>query len=65
MTVEEYLEDELADNSDDEKQMQKAEYRVGRKVKAAAANNSKRKAGSIWSHKCSCCSKPTTARAVF
>lgn len=47
VTVEEYLEDELADNSDDEKRMQKAEYRAGRKVKAAAAKYSKKKAGSI------------------
>ena len=46
-TVEEYLEDELADNSDDEKQMQKAEFRVGRKLKAAAAKNAKKKAGSL------------------
>ena len=45
--VEEYLEDELADNSDDDKRMQKAEYRAGRRVKAAAAKNSKKKAGSI------------------
>lgn len=28
-TVDEYLEDELADNSGDEKRMQKAEYRAG------------------------------------
>ena len=36
-TVEEYLEDELADNSDDEKQMQKAEFRAGRKLRAKTA----------------------------
>jgi uncharacterized protein YeaO (DUF488 family) len=44
-TVEEYLEDELADNSDDEKRMQKAEFRAGRKLKAAAAKTAKKKAG--------------------
>ena len=42
-TVEEYLEDELAENSDDEKRMQKAEYRAGRKLKAAAAKTGKKK----------------------
>ena len=42
-TVEEYLEDELAENSDDEKRMQKAEYRAGRKLKAAAAKTIKKK----------------------
>ena len=36
VTMGEYLEDELAD---DEKRMQKAKYRAGRKVKAAAAKN--------------------------
>ena len=46
-TVEEYLEDELADNSDDEKRMQKAEFRASRKLKAAAAKNAKKKAGSL------------------
>ena len=46
-TVKEYLEDELADNSDDEKRMQKAEFRAGRKLKAAAAKNAKKKAGSL------------------
>ena len=44
-TVEEYLEDELAANSDDEKHMQKAEFRAGRKLKASAAKNMKKKAG--------------------
>ena len=44
-TVEEYLEDELADNSDDEKRMQKAEFRAGRKLKAAAAKTAKKKVG--------------------
>ena len=43
VTVEEYLEDELAENSDDEKRMQKAEYRAGRKLKAAAAKTGKKK----------------------
>ena len=42
-TIEEYLEDELAENSDDEKRMQKAEYRAGRKLKAAAAKTGKKK----------------------
>ena len=41
-TVEEYLDDELADNSDDEKCMYKAELCAGRKRKAAeAAKNQK------------------------
>ena len=44
-TVKEYLEDELADNSDDEKRMQKAEFRAGKKLKAAAAKTAKKKAG--------------------
>ena len=44
VTLEEYLEDELADNSDDEKHMQKAEFRVGKKLKAAAAKTAKKKA---------------------
>ena len=45
-TMEEYLEDELADN-DDEKRMQKAEFQAGRKLKATAAKNAKKKAGSL------------------
>ena len=40
--MEEYEEDELADNSDNEKRQFRAEQRAGRKVKAAAAK-SKRK----------------------
>ena len=44
-TVKEDLEDELAANSDDEKRMQKAEFRVGRKLKASAAKTAKKKAG--------------------
>ena len=43
--MKEYLEDELAANSDDEKRMQKAEFRVGRKLKASAAKTAKKKAG--------------------
>ena len=43
--VEEYLEDELADDSDDEKRIQKAEFRAGRKLKASAAKNTKKKSG--------------------
>jgi hypothetical protein len=46
-TVDEYLEDELADDSDDEKRMQKAEFRAGRKLKATAAKNAKNKGGSM------------------
>jgi len=42
-TVEEYIEDELADNSDDEKRIQRAEVRAGRKLKTAAAKSGKQK----------------------
>ena len=42
MTVEKYLEDELADNSDDEKHMQKVEFQAGKKLKAAAAKTAKK-----------------------
>ena len=42
MTVEKYLEDELADNSDDEKRMQKVEFQAGKKLKAAAAKTAKK-----------------------
>ena len=41
-TVEEYIEDELAD-SDDEKRIQRAEVRAGRKLKTAAAKSGKQK----------------------
>ena len=34
VTVDEYVEDELADNEDDKKRMFKAEARVGRKLKS-------------------------------
>ena len=44
-TVKEHLEDELADDSDDEKRIQKAEFRAGRKLKATAAKNAKKKGG--------------------
>ena len=43
--VEEYLEDELVDDSDDEKHIQKVEFRRGRKLKATAAKNAKKKGG--------------------
>ena len=42
-TVEEYEEDELAENSDDEKRLFRAEARAGRRLKAAAAKSFKRK----------------------
>ena len=38
-TVEEHLDDKLAENSDDEERMQKAEYRAGRRLKAVATKN--------------------------
>ena len=41
--VEEYLEDELAESSDDEKHIQEAKYRADRKLKAAAAKIGKKK----------------------
>ena len=44
-TIEEYKEDELADNSDNEKWLYRAELRAGRKVKAVAAKNRKKKDG--------------------
>ena len=46
VTVEEYVEDELADNSDDEKRMQKAEFQSGKKLKAAATKTAKRRLAS-------------------
>ena len=42
-TVEEYVTDELADDSDDEKRLYKAESRAGRKVKEAKAKTTKKK----------------------
>ena len=44
-TVEEYMDDELAENSDDEKRMFKAELRAGRKRKAAEAAKNKARKG--------------------
>ena len=44
-TVEEYLKDELAANSNDETRMQKAEFQAERKLKAAAAKTTKKRAG--------------------
>lgn len=35
-TIEEYIEDELADNSDDEKRLSRADARAGKKLKEAA-----------------------------
>ena len=46
-TVDEYIEDALADNSDDEKRLFKAEARVGRKVKAVQAAKLKKKKGTF------------------
>ena len=43
--VEKYEEDELAENSDDEKRPYRAELHTERKVKAAAAKNKKKKDG--------------------
>ena len=39
VTVKEYEEDKLADNSDDEKQLYRAKMRVGKKIKANVDNN--------------------------
>jgi hypothetical protein len=52
VTIDEYLEDELADDSDDEKRMQKAEFRAGRKLKATAAKNAKRRVVRCRSDQC-------------
>ena len=41
--MDEYEEDELAENSDDEKRLYRTEMRAGRKLKAAAARIRKRK----------------------
>ena len=43
-TVKECLEDELEDNSDNEKRMQKAVFLAGKKFKYAAAKTAKKKA---------------------
>ena len=56
-TVEEYLEDELAENSDNEKRMQKAKYRAGRKLKAAAAKTGKKSQYGSLSMSLVCCGK--------
>ena len=44
-TVAEYEEDELADNSDDEKRLFRAEVRAGRKIKQKSAKETKKKGG--------------------
>ena len=45
-TVDEYMDDELADNSDDEKRLFRAEQRAGRRVKSQSNNKlGRRKAG--------------------
>ena len=41
VTVEEYTTDELADDSEDEKRLSKAEARAGKKLKTAKAKNKK------------------------
>ena len=41
--MDEYEEDELAENSDDEKRLYRAEMRASGKLKAAAAKNRKKK----------------------
>ena len=43
-TVDEYVADELADDSDDEKRLFKAEARAGRKLQASKAKGKKAKA---------------------
>ena len=40
-TVEEYVEDELADNSDDEKRLSRADARAGKKLKSSAQRGSR------------------------
>ena len=40
-TVEEYVEDELADNSDDEKRLSRADARASKKLKSAAQKNTR------------------------
>lgn len=44
-TVAEYEEDELADNSDDEKRLFRAEVRAGRKLKQKSAKDTRRRGG--------------------
>ena len=44
-TVEEYVTDELADNSDDEKRLFKAEARAGRKLKVSSKSKAKKPSG--------------------
>ena len=44
-TVAEYEEDELADNSDDEKRLFRAEVRAGRKIKQKSVKDAKKKGG--------------------
>ena len=47
VTVAEYEEDELADNSDDEKHLFRAEVRAGRKIKQKIAKETKKKCGPV------------------